>query len=513
MEITNISCPIQLLWNWQYGRTRKHLTFLLVWTFLLTSLLFESCFGHKYVPEFNDKLAFEIAWRGAQEKDLHLLDRETIIINTLEKEKYKCYLPQLNSDDNLDGKSQSGLPAEKLLEDILTQKTKCSYRLEPYWTYEVCHGLHVRQFHEEKSFGPEKIKLQEYYLGRAYTDTDTSSKQKEESEKNQETESNKEVKVKTRLIDGRETPYYNVSMANGTPCDISNNKPRQVDIMYICHPTANNEVISVKEVTSCEYEVMVLTPELCRNPAYVGKDDPLRAISCLPLFNSPSRPKSLDEHDALALEERAVVKTSHLSSGTQSGQVIEPIIASEPAGVSPPVPAQEPTGESPPEESQEPESRAVSDEHRKLVTSPDTQLTKDFLYGEYCLQGGSGYWLFEFCNKKHILQFHQETAQSRSLIYLGFWNKEKHLEWIKGKRNLMSNNHVTHFYSGGDVCDVTGKQRHTQVKLKCMEGKTGQQISIYMIEPSPCEYIVGIESPILCPFIANADMNGLFVDV
>ena len=68
MEITNISCPIQLLWNWQYGRTRKHLTFLLVWTFLLTSLLFESCFGHKYVPEFNDKLAFEIAWHGAQEK-------------------------------------------------------------------------------------------------------------------------------------------------------------------------------------------------------------------------------------------------------------------------------------------------------------------------------------------------------------------------------------------------------------------------------------------------------------
>ena len=84
-----------------------------------------------------------------------------------------------------------------------------------------------------------------------------------------------------------------------------------------------------------------------------------------------------------------IFQTSHLSSGTQSGQVIEPIIASEPAGVSPPVPAQEPTGESPPEESQEPESRAVSDEHRKLVTSPDTQLTKDFLYGEYCLQGVS----------------------------------------------------------------------------------------------------------------------------
>ena len=26
----------------------------------------------------------------------------------------------------------------------------CAYRLEHYWTYELCHGKHIRQYHEER---------------------------------------------------------------------------------------------------------------------------------------------------------------------------------------------------------------------------------------------------------------------------------------------------------------------------------------------------------------------------
>lgn len=37
-------------------------------------------------------------------------------------------------------------------------------QLESYWTYELCHGKYMRQFHEDRE--GKKHKLQEFYLGK-----------------------------------------------------------------------------------------------------------------------------------------------------------------------------------------------------------------------------------------------------------------------------------------------------------------------------------------------------------
>ena len=37
-------------------------------------------------------------------------------------------------------------------------------QLESFWTYELCHGRYIRQYHEERD--GKKVKLQEYYLGK-----------------------------------------------------------------------------------------------------------------------------------------------------------------------------------------------------------------------------------------------------------------------------------------------------------------------------------------------------------
>ena len=64
------------------------------------------------------------------------------------------------------------------------------------------------------------------------------------------------------------TPYYPVEMGNGTPCSLRQNLPRSSTVMYICHPEAKHEILSVAEVTTCEYEVVILTPLLCNHPKY-----------------------------------------------------------------------------------------------------------------------------------------------------------------------------------------------------------------------------------------------------
>lgn len=124
----------------------------------------------KYLPEFNDKEAFEISWLNSDPAASllgALQGMDSVVVRTVDKEQYRCFLPKLKKSTEEIEDLVKGDHPEDLLSGILSLKeTKCSYRLEPYWTYEVCHGLHVRQFHEEKGNGPGKVKLQEFYLGR-----------------------------------------------------------------------------------------------------------------------------------------------------------------------------------------------------------------------------------------------------------------------------------------------------------------------------------------------------------
>lgn len=74
--------------------------------------------------------------------------------------------------------------------------------------------------------------------------------------------------IPTKNIEGQMTPYYPVELGNGTPCSLRQNLPRSSTVMYICHPEAKHEILSVAEVTTCEYEVVILTPLLCNHPKY-----------------------------------------------------------------------------------------------------------------------------------------------------------------------------------------------------------------------------------------------------
>lgn len=360
-------------------------------------------------------------------------------------------------------------PDPGILLESLLRRGECSYRLDTYWTYELCHGRHVKQFHELKA-GVQDSKAQQYYLGklepRVLDKKSTDDAKPIDSPPTEAEEPSKSVP--TRKINGQVFPYYKVVMDNGTACDLLGNKPRTTNVIYMCAPRSSNEIISVKEIHTCHYEVEVLTPLICANPAYSYREKPVHHISCHSLDGSPDEPKSYSE------------------------------LMDEKFGVE---------GFMPPEDDDK--SPVPVDEHRNMLPQPDNLLTASFLSGEYCLVGGgSGWWKFEFCYGKQVTQFHQEANGPRINILLGKWVKEAHISWKKDK--WAGDGYTDHFYSGGDVCDLTGKPRNVQVRLKCKESTHLQEVALSLTEPSACEYILRVESPIICPLLEKVDEHGLF---
>ena len=87
---------------------------------------------------------------------------QTVTMTTAHNEKYVCELPSEESaDKNLDAE-YDGPSVLKILEKVFIQ-SQCAYRLEHYWTYELCHGKYLRQYHEERD--GKAIKTTEYFLG------------------------------------------------------------------------------------------------------------------------------------------------------------------------------------------------------------------------------------------------------------------------------------------------------------------------------------------------------------
>merc|ERR1719295_169817 len=90
-------------------------------------------------------------------------DLETITMTTRHNEKFVCTLPKTRMGHNIDLDSKhSGQTPLDYLEPLLLQQP-CTHRLDHYWTYELCHGKILRQYHEERD--GSKVKKTEYILG------------------------------------------------------------------------------------------------------------------------------------------------------------------------------------------------------------------------------------------------------------------------------------------------------------------------------------------------------------
>ncbi|KAM0732303.1 Endoplasmic reticulum lectin 1 [Formica fusca] len=450
-------------------------------------VLISVVYGHDF-RHFDDTVIFKINWPGKSDTELlkpHS-NAEPYFITTANNEQYKCLIPDAPEQEHEYSESYNGPNPIQLLQPIFAQNS-CSYRLESYWTYELCHGKYVRQYHEDRE--GKKIKLQEYYLGTL----DKAQKLKlsafyDEQAKNP----NRKLNIPIKKIDGINMPYVEIEMIDGTMCDL-NNKPRTIKVLYVCYRHGKHDVYSLKETMTCEYEAVVLSPALCSHPDYKPQDTGENEITCQPVGNAPKKPKSL------MLMELESMKTRHQQTrdGEQRVRVeIHPLedVTDKNGNVDESI-------------------NAITDQN---ISPAEVSPVQSFLNGKNCLHGGNGWWKYEFCYGRSVVQYHIERDGTKTIVNLGRFDRQKHLEWIAAHPNkkpkpLELRKHLSHFYSDGSSCDKTGTSRQTEVKLKCVENHTASpsSVSLFLLEPKTCEYILGVESPLICDILEYADENGL----
>lgn len=248
--------------------------------------------------DLGDLELYKIAWKGPLTSSETFDDENVINISTQSNNRYKCIVPNHNDQLNFDSSAKNSSSEEnkspiQVLEPLL-QSNYCSYKIELFWVYELCHGKFLRQYHEETTKFKSKI-TQEYYLGKI--EPEQIKKHIEEYEKEKEELDRNGLSRPTILVNGHYKPYVMLNMTSGTKCDLTK-KDRVARIIYVCGEDLKLELYSLKEISTCEYEAIVLSPLLCLHKDFKVDTSTQHEIKCYSLDGSPRHPtKSIEEDD------------------------------------------------------------------------------------------------------------------------------------------------------------------------------------------------------------------------
>ncbi len=156
---------------------------------------------------------------------------QTVTMTTNHNEQYVCELPKDELIRDAEEEPYAGPNILQLLNQLFVTSS-CAYRLEHYWTYELCHGKYLRQYHEERD--GKDVKVTEYFLGRY--DKETFDEQMVDL--NKAIADGTLKKPQKKRIETMNMPFFELQMKDGTICDL-NGMPRTTRVQYICYPSGN----------------------------------------------------------------------------------------------------------------------------------------------------------------------------------------------------------------------------------------------------------------------------------
>ncbi|KAH6680057.1 glucosidase II beta subunit-like protein-domain-containing protein [Plectosphaerella plurivora] len=149
----------------------------------------------------------------------------------------------------------------------------CLYFMSGWWSYSFCYNRQIVQFHALPMMPNGKPpvrdpKTMEFVLGRAAKANTKQKKQKKQQQTDADATPGKPA-VTTDLQVKGDQRYLMQRLDGGTICDLTN-RERTIEVQYHCVPGMKGDRIAwIKEVTTCAYLMVVNTPRLCNDVAFL----------------------------------------------------------------------------------------------------------------------------------------------------------------------------------------------------------------------------------------------------
>lgn len=361
---------------------------------------------------FDSSIYYKIDWKERPD-DFVLDDNNASIVSLTTKHlnKYHCILPQIDEKEQ-SNKEDAKIDAYSKIERLFSSKKNCIYKLDSYWTYEICLNEYIRQFNGDIL---EKKHTQEYYLG--YFNKMNLERNREEYKKRVEMYKAQGKGVPKIDREGVKVPYIYLTMTDGTVCDLTN-KPRQTIVYFVCDKQEKPQLESIEEIKSCEYEAIVSTSLLCEHPDFKEKKESEFQINCYPNANSdPIKPVGLSQYDTLELSSETLLQQfQDMMSNSKFKIEIKELDMFNKQNKNTKI------------KTVDKSKYAIDD----LDIDIDKELTiENVMSGKSCfLNTFKIYWRYNFCFKKSIEMFHEEAGVRTQTIKLGTFDENKHLDWL-----------------------------------------------------------------------------------
>nr|XP_042909766.1 protein OS-9 isoform X3 [Parasteatoda tepidariorum] len=201
-------------------------------------------------------------------------------------QEYQCMLPHIEEEE-LSEKviySEKSTDIKELLKPM--HAGNCLLKAKDWWTYELCFGQHIKQFHIEDG----QIIGQVLTLGLYESDYDW----------NNETDEEKFKHTKQR--------YHSQYYVNGTKCDLTG-QPRTAEIRIFCEEDSGDYIHRVDEPGTCNYVITVHTSRVCSHPQLKPlPSKKAHTIPCYPLLSEEqyaSYLEKLNDEKVLADQKRS----------------------------------------------------------------------------------------------------------------------------------------------------------------------------------------------------------------